>query len=59
MNIEKDIEDILFEIGKEIKIHRLDNNNIILDLDYNKYVKELLAVFKKYNQPAEDPQNAV
>jgi len=59
VNIEKDIEDILFEIGKEIKIHRLDNNNIILDLDYNKYVKELLAVFKKYNQPAEDPQNAV
>jgi len=59
VNIEKEIENILFEIGKEIKIHRLDHDNIILDLDYNKYVKEFLAVFKKYNQSPEDPQNAV
>lgn len=39
------IENILFKIGKEIKIHKLIDGNFILDIDYDKYVIELLELF--------------
>lgn len=48
MSLEQDIEDILFEIGKDIKVHRLIDGNLIIEIDYEKYSEKLLEVFKKY-----------
>lgn len=46
MNIEDQVRDILFEIGKEIKIHKLIDGNLIIDIDYEKYVKQILDLIK-------------
>lgn len=48
MEIEQGIKNILFQIGKEIKIHRIDEDNTILDIDYDKYTIEIMSLFKKY-----------
>jgi hypothetical protein len=46
MGIEEKIKNILFEIGKEIKIHKLIDGNLIIDIDYDKYVKQILDLLK-------------
>lgn len=48
MNLESEIEKILFNIGKEIQIHSLNDGNFVLDINYNKYVSELIDIFNKY-----------
>lgn len=40
--LEKEIESILFEIGKEIKIHKIDNQNSLIEIDYNKYISKIM-----------------
>ena len=54
MNTENEIRQVLFEIGKDIKIHKLVDGNLILDIDYEKYVVELLAIFNKYKEGSND-----
>lgn len=46
MDVEDQIRNILFEIGKEIKIHKLVDGNLIIDIDYEKYVEQILAIIK-------------
>jgi hypothetical protein len=46
--LEYEIKSILFNIGKEIKIHKLVDGNLIIDLDYDKYVNEIMDLFTKY-----------
>lgn len=48
MSLEDDIRNILFEIGKDVKIHKLIDGNLIIDIDYEKYVQEIVSVIKKY-----------
>jgi hypothetical protein len=48
MSFENDIKNILFEIGKEIKIHSLIDGNLIIEIDYDKYTIELMELMKKY-----------
>lgn len=48
MDLEKEIEAVLFKIGKEIKIHKVDNDNTIIEIDYQKYTIELLRMFMNY-----------
>ena len=48
MNIEDDIRSILFEIGKEVKIHKLIDGNLIIDIDYEKYVLQIIDKIKLY-----------
>ena len=48
MDVEKEINEILFNIGKEIKIHKVDDDNTIIEIDYQKYTVEILRVFVKY-----------
>lgn len=45
MNIEEKIKSILFEIGKDIKIHKISPDNMILEIDYDKYVDQILKIF--------------
>jgi hypothetical protein len=47
MNIEDKIKNILFEIGKEIKIHKLIDGNFIIEIDYDKYAKEIVDLINK------------
>ena len=44
MNLEERIKDILFNIGKEIKIHTI-GKDMIIEIDYDKYVDELKALY--------------
>lgn len=48
MSLEFDIKNILFEIGKEIKVHKLIDGNLIIEIDYDKYTIELMELMKKY-----------
>lgn len=46
MDLEKEIKEILFRIGQEIKIHKIDNDNSIIEVDYDKYTADLMRMFK-------------
>jgi hypothetical protein len=48
MDLEKEINDILFRLGQDIKIHKLINDNTIIEINYEKYTVELLRMFMKY-----------
>jgi hypothetical protein len=48
MDLEVEIKEILFKIGKEIKIHKIDGSNSVIEIDYEKYTVELLKLFKDY-----------
>lgn len=48
MDLELELKKILFDIGKDIKIHKLIDGNLIIDIDYNKYVIEIMQVFKTF-----------
>jgi hypothetical protein len=47
MNLEEEISNILFKIGTEIKIHKIDDN-LILDIDYDRYTKQILNLFDTF-----------
>ena len=47
-NLENSIKEILFNIGKEIKVHKLIDGNLILDINYDKYCNEIISIFNKY-----------
>jgi hypothetical protein len=48
MNLETEIKNILFEIGKEIKVHKLIDDNLIIEIDYDKYTIALMELMTKY-----------
>jgi hypothetical protein len=48
VDLEKEINNILFNLGKEIKIHRVDQENTLIEIEYEKYTVEILRVFMKY-----------
>jgi hypothetical protein len=47
MSLEDDIKSILFEIGKEVKIHKLIDGNLIIDIDYDKYANAIIDLINK------------
>lgn len=47
MSIEDQIRSILFEIGKDIKVHKLIDGNLIIDIDYEKYVNAIIDIINK------------
>ena len=48
MDLEKEINNILFEMVKKIKLHRVDNENTVIEVDYSEYTIQLLRLFMKY-----------
>jgi hypothetical protein len=38
--IENQIKDILCQMLQEIKVHKIDDDNMIFEIDYDKYVLE-------------------
>jgi hypothetical protein len=55
MKIKDQIELVLLDIGKSIKIHTIDKDNTIIEIDYNKYVDELVHIFKEHCQNFQQP----
>lgn len=47
MDLEKEIKNILFEIGKDIKVHKLLDGNLIIEIDYELYTKQLIDLISK------------
>ena len=48
MDLEKEINSVLFEMIKEVRLHRVDNENTVIEADYQKYTIELLRLFMRY-----------
>jgi len=48
MDLYDKINDILFNIGKELKVHRLPGGNLIIDIDYEKYLEEIMYAFDEF-----------
>lgn len=48
MKLEEKIREILFNIGKEIKIHTI-GKEMIIEIDYEKYVEDFLNCFEEYS----------
>jgi hypothetical protein len=48
MDLEEEINKILFNLGKEIKIYKVDQHNTVIDIEYEKYTTQILRVFMQY-----------
>jgi hypothetical protein len=48
MELQHQLKDILFKIGQEIKVHKLPDGHLILDIDYDKYTAEIMELFKNF-----------
>lgn len=48
MNLEQEIKNILFDIGRDIKIHSLQDGNLIIEIDYDKYTIKIIELLKNY-----------
>jgi len=46
MNLEQGIKDIIFSIGRDIKIHKFTEDNLIIEIDYEKYTNQILDLIK-------------
>jgi len=46
MQPEDQLREILFNIGKEIKLLKIDDDNIVIDIDYEKYIDEIMQIVK-------------
>ena len=44
MSLDDEIRNILFDMTQTIKFHKVTNDNVIMEVDYEKYVKLILGV---------------
>jgi hypothetical protein len=47
-NLEDGIKSILLDIGQDMKVHKLDTDNYIIDIEYDKYTIRIMELFKEY-----------
>ena len=47
-NLEDGIKSILLDIGQDLKVHKLDNDSYVIDVEYDKYTIKLMELFKEY-----------
>jgi len=48
MSIKNKIDELLFNIGKDIKIHKIDSYNTIIEINYDEYSQKFLDLFEEY-----------
>jgi hypothetical protein len=48
MDLSKEIDAILFELIKSIKLYRVDSDNTVIDIEYDEYTAKILKVFRDY-----------
>jgi hypothetical protein len=46
MSLENEIRKVLFEIGKDVKIYKLQDGHMVIDIDYEKYVDQIILLIK-------------
>jgi hypothetical protein len=46
MSLEEQLKEVLFNMSKEFKIHKIDSNNMILEVDYDKYVSQIMQILQ-------------
>lgn len=46
MSIDDKIRNVLFDIGKDIKIHKIDDENMVIEIDYDRYVLTLKGIIQ-------------
>ena len=49
MDFEEAIKEILFDLGKDVKVHRIDKDNSVIEIDYDKYVEKFKSILGEYN----------
>jgi hypothetical protein len=47
-NLEEGIKSILLDIGQDMKVHKLDNDSYIIEIEYDKYTIKIMELFKEY-----------
>jgi hypothetical protein len=47
-SLEDGIKGILLDIGQDLKIHKLDNDSYVIDIEYDKYTVKIMEMFKEY-----------
>jgi hypothetical protein len=46
--LENTVKEILFEIMKDVKVHKIDQDNMILEFDYDAHAKQIVTAFIDY-----------
>lgn len=46
VSLEDQIKEVLFKLGKEIKIHTIDSKNMILEINYDKAVSDIMKLLE-------------
>jgi len=47
-SLEDSIKLILLDIGQDMKVHKLDSDSYIIDIEYDKYTIKIMELFKEY-----------
>jgi hypothetical protein len=47
-SLEDGIKSILLDIGQDLKVHKLDNDSYVIDIEYDKYTIKIMELFKEY-----------
>jgi hypothetical protein len=42
--VKEEVRAILFQIGKDVDIHKLGDGNLIIDINYEKYVNQIVSL---------------
>jgi hypothetical protein len=48
MDLGKEIDNVLFELVKDIKLYKVDNDNTVIDIEYQKYTAKILGLLMSY-----------
>ncbi len=51
--LEDQIRQVLFELGQNITLHKITNENFIVEIDYEVYVEKLKSILGEYNSTPE------
>lgn len=46
MSLEDQIRQVLFELGQDVKIHKIDSVNMILEIDYDKAIEKIMQILQ-------------
>jgi hypothetical protein len=48
MSMEQEIEQVLFNIGKTIHIHKIDNDHSVIEIDYRKHLNDIMEIINRH-----------
>lgn len=48
VDLDDSLRSVLFKIGKEIRLLKIDDDNIVIDINYEKYLDEIKLIIQEY-----------